>query len=129
MMHIGEAATASGVTAKMIRHYESIGLITSAHRTDSGYRKYEGEDVNVLRFIKRARMLGFAIRDIGTLLALWRDRSRPSAEVKRMALAHIAELDAKIAELQGMRDTLHHLARNCRGDSRPTCPILEDLAG
>lgn len=128
-MQIGEAATASGVNAKMIRHYESIGLIEPAQRTGSSYRVYKEEDVNVLRFVKRGRLLGFSIDDIRALLALWRDRSRPSAEVKRMALAHIAQLDAKIAELQGMRDTLHHLARNCRGDDRPTCPILDNLAG
>jgi Cu(I)-responsive transcriptional regulator len=128
-MHIGEAAAASGVTAKMIRHYESIGLIGPADRTGSGYRSYEGEDVNILRFIKRARTLGFSIDDIRALLALWRDRSRSSADVKRVATARIAELDAKITELQGMRNALDHLARHCRGDSRPTCPILEDLAG
>ena len=128
-MHIGEAAAASGVSAKMIRHYESIGLIDTADRTLSGYRRYMEEDVNVLRFIKRARTLGFSIHDIGALLALWRDGKRPSAEVKRVALARIADLDAKIAELQGMRDALAHLARHCRGDNRPTCPILDDLAG
>jgi Cu(I)-responsive transcriptional regulator len=128
-MHIGEAAAASGVTAKMIRHYESIGLIAAADRTDSGYRSYEADDVSVLRFVKRARTLGFSIEEIRALLALWRDRHRPSAEVKRVALARIAELDAKLAELQAMRDTLDHLVRHCRGDARPTCPILEDLAG
>ena len=127
-MHIGEAAAASGVTAKMIRHYESIGLIGAARRTESGYRSYEDEDVNVLRFVKRARTLGFSIDDIRALLALWYDRRRSSAEVKRLALSRIAELDAKITELQAMRDTLDHLARHCRGDDRPTCPILEDLA-
>ena len=128
-MHIGEAAAASGVTAKMIRHYESIGLIEPADRTESGYRSYGKEDVNVLRFVKRARTLGFSIEDIRALLALWRDRRRPSAEVKRVALARIAELDAKLAELQGMRETLDHLVRHCRGDNRPFCPILDDLAG
>jgi Cu(I)-responsive transcriptional regulator len=128
-MHIGEAAAASGVTAKMIRHYESIGLIAAADRTDSGYRSYEADDVSVLRFVKRARTLGFSIEEIRALLALWRDRHRPSAEVKRVALTRIAELDAKLAELQAMRDTLDHLVRHCRGDARPTCPILEDLAG
>jgi Cu(I)-responsive transcriptional regulator len=128
-MHIGEAAAASGVTAKMIRHYESIGLIEPASRTGSGYRSYGNEDVNVLRFIKRGRALGFSIEEIKALLALWRDRSRPSAEVKRVALARIAELDTKLAELKNMRDTLDHLVRHCRGDDRPACPILEDLAG
>lgn len=128
-MHIGEAAAASGVTAKMIRHYESIGLIDPADRTESGYRRYHDEDVNVLRFVKRARMLGFSIDDIRALLALWHDRSRSSAEVKRVALARIAELDDRLAEMQAMRDALHHLARNCRGDDRPNCSILEDLAG
>lgn len=128
-MHIGDAAAASGVSAKMIRHYESIGLIHPADRTDGGYRCYGKEDVSVLRFIKRGRTLGFSIDEIRALLALWRDRARPSAEVKQVALARIAELDAKLAELQGMRDTLDHLVRHCRGDDRPTCPILEDLAG
>ena len=128
-MHIGEAAAESGVTAKMIRHYESIGLIGAAHRTDGGYRSYETEDVNVLRFVKRGRTLGFSIEKIRALLALWRDRDRSSGEVKQVALAHVAELEAKIAELQGMRDSLQHLVRHCRGDSRPTCPILDDLAG
>jgi Cu(I)-responsive transcriptional regulator len=128
-MHIGEAAAHSGVTAKMIRHYESIGLISSAHRTEAGYRSYGDEDVSVLRFVKRARTVGFSIEEIRTLLALWRDRSRPSAEVKRLALTRIAQLEAKIAELQGMRQALDHLARSCHGDDRPTCPILDDLAG
>jgi MerR family transcriptional regulator, copper efflux regulator len=128
-MHIGEAAAASGVTATMIRHYESIGLIEPAGRTVSGYRAYEDGDVNVLRFVKRARTLGFSIDDIRALLALWKDRNRSSAEVKRVALARIAELEAKLAELKNMRDTLDHLVRHCRGDNRPTCPILEELAG
>jgi len=128
-VHIGEAAMESGVTAKMIRHYESIGLIGAAQRTDGGYRSYETEDVNVLRFVKRGRTLGFSIEKIRALLALWRDRDRSSGEVKQVALAHVAELEAKIAELQGMRDSLQHLVRHCRGDSRPTCPILDDLAG
>ncbi|HLG90219.1 MAG TPA: Cu(I)-responsive transcriptional regulator [Alphaproteobacteria bacterium] len=127
-MQIGEAAAASGVTAKMIRHYESIGLIEPADRTEGGYRSYGCEDVNVLRFVKRARTLGFSIEEIRALLALWRDRGRSSAEVKRVALARIAELDAKLEELQTMRDALDHLVRHCRGDNRPTCPILDDLA-
>ena len=128
-MHIGEAAAASGVTAKMVRHYESIGLIEPAGRTGSGYRSYGNEDVNVLRFIKRGRTLGFSIEEIKALLALWRDRSRTSAEVKRVALTRIAELDTKLTELRNMRDALDHLVRHCRGDDRPACPILEDLAG
>jgi len=127
-MNIGEAAAASGVKAKMIRHYEGIGLIKSAARTESGYRTYGPDDLHVLAFIKRARKLGFAIDDIKRLLALWQGR-RPSAEVKKVALAHIAELEARIAELNGMRDTLRHLADHCHGDGRPTCPILDDLAG
>jgi Cu(I)-responsive transcriptional regulator len=127
-MNIGEAAAASGVNAKMIRHYESIGLIKSAARTASGYRTYSQDDLHILAFIKRARKLGFAIEDIKRLLALWQGR-KPSAEVKKVALAHIAELEARIAELHGMRDTLRHLADHCHGDSRPTCPILDDLAG
>jgi len=128
-MNIGEAAAASGVTAKMIRHYESIGLIEAAPRTESGYRRYGDDEVNVLRFVRRARSLGFSIKDIGALLVLWRDRTRSSAEVKSVALARIAELDGKIAELKGMRDALHHLASHCHGDARPACPILDDLAG
>ncbi len=127
-MNIGEAAAASGVNAKMIRHYESIGLIAPAERSESGYRLYGQSDLHVLSFIKRARKLGFSIKDIQRLLALWQDR-RPSADVKRLALAHVAELDTRIAELQGMRNTLRHLANKCHGDARPTCPILEDLAG
>lgn len=127
-MNIGRAAAVSGVNAKMIRHYESVGLIGAAKRSPSGYRLYDPSDVNVLRFIKRGRKLGFSIADIRTLLALWQDH-RPSAEVKNVALAHIAELDARIAELQGMRDTLRQLASHCPGDARPACPILEDLVG
>jgi MerR family gold-responsive transcriptional activator of gol and ges genes len=127
-MNIGRAAAASGVNAKMIRHYESVGLIGAAKRSASGYRLYDPSDVSVLRFIKRGRKLGFSIADIRTLLALWQDH-RPSSEVKNVALAHIAELDARIAELQGMRDTLRQLASHCPGDARPTCPILKDLIG
>ncbi|MEJ0051243.1 MAG: Cu(I)-responsive transcriptional regulator [Methylovirgula sp.] len=127
-MNIGEAAAASGVNAKMIRHYESIGLIAPVERSESGYRLYGQSDLHVLSFIKRARKLGFSIKDIQRLLALWQEQ-RPSADVKRLALAHVSELDARIAELQGMRNTLRHLANKCNGDARPTCPILEDLAG
>ncbi|MFM0415884.1 Cu(I)-responsive transcriptional regulator [Paraburkholderia aromaticivorans] len=127
-MNIGEVAKASGVSAKMVRHYEESGLIRPATRSGSNYRTYSQNDVEVLRFVKRARTLGFAMKQIATLLALWEDRSRPSSEVKQLARQHIAELNARIAELTGMRDTLEHLARHCRGDSRPECPILEGLA-
>ncbi len=127
-MNIGEAAKASGVNAKLIRYYESIGLIPEAGRTASGYRVYTSNDVNVLRFIKRARTLGFSIERIQLLVGLWQDRSRSSAEVKRVALDHVAELEAKIAELRAMSDTLKDLAQACHGDDRPDCPILRDLA-
>lgn len=126
---IGDAAKASGVNAKLIRYYESIGLIPQAGRTASGYRVYSPAEVNVLRFVKRARSLGFGIEQIQTLVGLWRDRSRASAEVKRVAQAHIDELEAKIAELAAMRDSLRELAAACHGDDRPDCPILRDLAG
>ena len=127
MMNIGKAAAASGVSAKMIRYYESIGLLAAARRTDAGYRAYTDEDVRVLRFIRRARDLGFAVAGIAELLALWRDQGRASADVKGIALAHVAELERKIAQLQGMADTLRTLAAHCHGDARPDCPILTDL--
>ena len=127
MMNIGKAAAASGVSAKMIRYYESIGLLAAARRTDVGYRAYSDEDVLVLRFIRRARDLGFSLADIGELLALWQDQGRASADVKGIALAHVAALERKIAELQGMADTLRTLAEHCHGDARPDCPILTDL--
>lgn len=127
-MNIGEAAAASGVSAKMIRYYESIGLIAPPSRTGSGYRVYAGDDIHTLRFVKRARTLGFSVEETRELLALWRDKSRASADVKAFALKHVSELETKIAELQGMAQTLRHLARHCHGDHRPDCPILEDLA-
>jgi Cu(I)-responsive transcriptional regulator len=127
--NIGEAAGLSGVSAKMIRHYETTGLIPPAARTLAGYRLYSEADVHRLRFIKRARSLGFSMRQIETLLALWSDRSRASAEVKRLALQHADELGARIAEMQAMQRTLQGLASRCHGDDRPDCPILDDLSG
>jgi len=128
-MNIGQAAEASGVSAKMIRHYEAIGLMAKARRTDSGYRIYDGNDVHALRFIRRGRALGFSMKEIDHLLGLWRNRRRASGDVRRVAQQHIAELDQKIAELQAMRRTLHQLVQHCHGDRRPECPILDDLAG
>ncbi|MFC5428648.1 Cu(I)-responsive transcriptional regulator [Paraburkholderia denitrificans] len=127
-MNIGEAARESGVTAKMIRYYESVGLLAPKGRTASGYRVYGMEEVHVLRFVRQARRLGFLVDDIRLLLALWHDRLRASAEVKAIALAHVADLNQRIAELTQMRDTLTHLAAHCNGDDRPDCPILEQLA-
>lgn len=128
-MNIGEASSATGVSAKMIRYYESIGLIRAPLRTGSNYRVYGEDEVHVLRFIKRARTLGFSMDETATLLGLWQDKSRASAEVKEIATSHIAELETKIRELQGMVKTLKHLAHCCGGDNRPGCPILDDLAG
>jgi len=128
-MNIGEAAEASGVSSKMVRYYESVGLLPQARRTVSGYRDYDMTDVHRLRFVRRARDFGFSMEEIGELLALWQDRSRPSKEVKRIALTHVAELDEKIRHLTGLRDTLQHLAHCCHGDHRPDCPILGDLEG
>jgi len=127
-MNIGEAAQASGVSAKMIRYYESIGLIPPATRSDAGYRNYTESEVHTLRFVRRARDLGFSIEAITRLLALWRDRARSSAEVKQVALDHVAELKHKIVELQQMVGTLEHLAHHCHGDDRPECPIIDELA-
>ena len=127
-MNIGETAKASGVSAKMIRYYESVGLIPPIHRTESGYRAYSGSDVHMLRFIRRARDLGFTVEQISGLMHLWRDRSRASADVKRIALEHVAALEAKQREIAEMANTLKHLAANCHGDGRPDCPIIESLA-
>ena len=126
-MNIGRAAAASGVSAKMLRHYEAIGLMPKAKRTSSNYRHYTDSDVHTLRFIRTARDLGFPIDDIRALLALWRDRARPSRDVKRLAERHAGELRTRITELEAMLAALEHLARNCHGDDRPDCPILDGL--
>lgn len=127
-MNIGQAATASGVSTKMVRYYESIGLIAEANRTYSGYRQYSDREVQTLRFIKRSRDLGFSIERIKTLLGLWEQKSRKSADVKHLAEQYIAELDQDIEKLQSIRDQLQHLAHCCHGDNRPNCPILDRLA-
>ena|SRR5690606_28407873 len=126
-MNIGEASEASAVSRKMIRYYESIGLIQPARRSDAGYRKYGANDVQTLRFIKRSRELGFSLERIRTLIGLWEDTTRQSADVKQLALQHIAELDSDIAKLQSIRDQLAHLVSCCHGDSRPEGPIRADL--
>jgi MerR family transcriptional regulator, copper efflux regulator len=127
--NIGEAAAASGVSAKMIRHYESLGLLKAAKRTHANYRIYEQADIHTLQFVRRARDLGFSIKQIERLLSLWQNRRRSSGDVRRIAQQHIAELEQKIEELQAMRRTLEHLVHHCHGDHRPDCPILDDLAG
>jgi Cu(I)-responsive transcriptional regulator len=126
-MNIGEASEKAGVTPKMVRHYESLGLLPNVHRTDSGYRVYGEPEVHTLRFIKRSRDLGFSMAEIAELVALWQNRRRPSSSVKKVAATHLSELDRKIEEMQSMRKTLSHLIHCCHGDDRPDCPILEDL--
>jgi Cu(I)-responsive transcriptional regulator len=126
-MNIGEVASASGVSAKMIRYYESIGLIRPPARSSTGYRVYSDADVHTLRFIRRARNLGFTVEQMGDLLALWRDRGRASADVKRLALDHVATLEIKMRELREMAATLRRLAETCHGDDRPDCPIIDGL--
>lgn len=126
-MNIGEVAKASGVSAKMIRYYEQTGLIPPANRRESGYRNYSASDVHMLRFIRRGRDLGFPVAQINELLGLWRDKSRQSAEVKRIATAHITELREKIDSLEQIASTLQTLIECCSGDDRPDCPILDDL--
>lgn len=128
-MNIGEASRKAGVTPKMVRHYELLGLLPKVHRTESGYRVYSESEVHTLHFIKRSRDLGFSIPEIAELVKLWQDNKRPSANVKKVASAHLAELDRKIKEMESMRKTLQHLVHCCQGDGRPDCPILEDLAG
>jgi Cu(I)-responsive transcriptional regulator len=127
-MNIGEAAKLSGVSAKMVRHYESLGLLPSVARTDAGYRQYGDREVHTLRFIRRARDLGFSMAEIGELLKLWQNQRRSSGSVKKIAQKHLAEIDAKMAEMAAMRKTLQHLVHCCSGDERPDCPILEELA-
>ncbi|MCR5879228.1 Cu(I)-responsive transcriptional regulator [Phenylobacterium sp. J367] len=126
-MNIGQAARATGISAKMIRYYDEIGLVRPAARTEANYREYDARQVNELRFIRRARNLGFSMAEITRLLSLWRDRERPSREVKAIADRHVADLDARIAEMQAMADALRHLSHCCAGDDRPDCPILADL--
>ena len=128
-MNIGDAAKASGVSAKMIRHYESVGLFPEAARTESGYRQYTAKEVSTLRFIRQSRDLGFSIEQIRALLGLWQDRKRPSRQVRALAQAHIEELDEKLKELQSMKATLEHLVHCCHGDDRPDCPIIERMSG
>ena len=129
LLDIGRASKASGVSVKMIRHYESIGLLKNVARTFANYRVYGAGDIHTLRFIRRARALGFSMDDIRELLALWQNKSRPSASVKKIAGGHVDDLRRRIAEMQSMVATLEHLTHNCHGDQRPDCPILEDLAG
>lgn len=126
-MNIGQAAKGSGVSAKMIRHYEEIGLVPAAQRTAAGYRVYQDKDLHIFRFIRQARILGFAIEQIKELLNLWQNKRRTSRKVKELAMNHIEELDRRIEGLKEMRATLAHLANHCHGDDRPDCPILDSL--
>lgn len=128
-LNIGQASRLSGVSAKMIRHYESLKLLPRVGRTEAGYRQYRMSEVHTLQFIRRARDLGFSMAEIGELLGLWQNRRRASASVKRIALAHVDALTQRIEEMHAMRRTLQALARDCHGDDRPDCPILDDLAG
>tara|TARA_R110001599_G_scaffold352822_1_gene588696 strand:- start:666 stop:1091 length:426 start_codon:yes stop_codon:yes gene_type:complete len=127
VFNIGQAAQRAQVSAKMVRHYESLGLLPAIHRTEAGYRQYTDKDIHTLRFIKRARDLGFSMPEIDELLKLWQDKRRPSSQVKRIAAMHVADLEQRIAELTEMRRTLQHLVECCHGDHRPDCPILDEL--
>lgn len=127
-MNIGDASRASGVSIKMVRHYEAIGILPKAARTEGNYRLYGTNEVHTLRFVRRARNLGFSMEQIRELLGLWQSKSRSSVAVKKIARAHVDELKAKIAELEAMVKTLEHLMHHCHGDHRPECPILEDLS-
>jgi len=128
-LNIGEAARQSGVSPKMLRHYEALGLLGTVSRTDSGYRQYGSNDVHTLRFIRRSRELGFSMAEIGELVGLWQNRRRTSASVRRIAEKHAAELAQKIEAMQAMQRTLAHLVHCCHGDDRPDCPILDELEG
>jgi MerR family transcriptional regulator, copper efflux regulator len=128
-MNIGEASRLSGISPKMIRHYEGLGLLPKVARSGAGYRLYDEATVHTLRFVRRARDLGFGLQEIETLLQLWADGARASGDVKRIALAHVGDLEARIERMQAMQRTLKHLAGACHGDGRPDCPILDDLAG
>lgn len=128
-MNIGQAASASGVSAKMIRHYETTGLIPKAARAYSGYRRYDERDIHTLRFIRQARTAGFSTAQIKKLLSLWQDRQRPAREVKELASAHLSDLQTRIAELETIVHALTQLIAHCHGDERPQCPILDNLAG
>jgi Cu(I)-responsive transcriptional regulator len=127
--NIGEAARRSGVSARMVRHYEGLGLLPDVARTENGYRQYTEADIHTLRFVKRSRDLGFSMDEIAELVGLWHNRRRTSASVKRIAQKHLGELEQRIADMQAMQRTLSHLVHCCHGDARPDCPILEDLAG
>ncbi len=127
--NIGDAARQSGVSAKMVRHYESLGLLPSVDRTEAGYRQYTGKEVHTLKFIKRSRDLGFSMAEIAELLKLWQNRRRPSADVRKIALKHVQDLNQRMAEMEAMRKTLEHLVHCCQGDQRPDCPILDELGG
>jgi Cu(I)-responsive transcriptional regulator len=127
-MNIGQAAARTGVSAKMVRHYESLGLLPRVARTDAGYRQYGDNEVHTLRFIRRARDLGFSMTEIGELLKLWQNRRRASADVRRIAQRHVEDLQHRIAKMEAMKRTLEHLIHGCHGDERPECPILEGLA-
>jgi MerR family transcriptional regulator, copper efflux regulator len=127
-VNIGQAAAHSGVSAKMVRHYEALGLLPRIARTDAGYRQYGDNEVHTLRFIRRARDLGFSMAEIGELVKLWQNRRRASADVRRIAQRHVADLERRIAEMDSMKRTLQHLIHGCHGDERPDCPILDELA-
>lgn len=128
-MNIGQAASASGVSVKMIRHYEAIGLIPQISRTLAGYRHYQARDIHLLRFIRRARDAGFTTAQIKKLLSLWQDQQRPAREVKQLAATHLADLQTRITELESIAQALTQLVAHCHGDERPQCPILDNLAG